>query len=105
MKFTGDENHEISLEDASRLTANYRETLTSATEATAEAFGKSSIESLLAQTNCVGMRVYYGIDASNNKRLVLVGVDAEGNDLYEGELMENGTICPPCCSTSNPLNS
>lgn len=104
MNFTGDENHAITLEEASALTARYRATA-NAGDAKAEYFGKQSLISLLSQNACVGVRIYYGVDADNVKKLVLVGVDAEGNDLYEGDLMERGVLCPPICSADNPLNS
>lgn len=105
MNFTGNEDHSISLNEAAELTANYRSTLTSNTEAKAEYFGKAALVELLNQSAAVGVRIYYGIDNAGIKKLVLVGVDAEGNDLYEGALMERGQLCPPECSAENPLNS
>ncbi len=105
MKFTGNEDHSISLSEAAELTANYRETLTSAAEAKAEYFGKEALLNLLNQTACVGVRIYYGLDSAGVKKLVLVGVDSDGNDLYEGALMERGILCPTECSADNPLNS
>ncbi len=105
MRFTGKENHEITLEEAARLTANYRETLNSPTEAIAEYFGMEALNAMLSQDGCVGIRIYYGLDSTGEKKLVLVGVNAEGNDLYEGQLMERGETCPSCCSEANPLNS
>lgn len=105
MSFTGTEDHSISLTEAAELTSNYRATLTSANEVIGEYFGKEALLSLLNQTDCVGARIYYGLDTNGNKKLVLVGVTAEENDLYQGELMERGEPCPPICSTTNPLNS
>jgi len=105
MDFTGKEDHSIELSEAAQLTANYRQTLTSNTEAKAEYFGKDALMNLLNQELAVGLRIYYGIDNEGTKKLVLVGVDAEGNDLYEGALMERGQVCPPVCSAENPFNS
>jgi len=105
MKFTGMEDHSITLSEAAELTANYRETLTSNVETIAEYFGKDALLGLLNQTTCVGVRIYYGLDSAGEKKLVLVGVDANGNDLYEGALMERGYGCPSDCSEVNPLNS
>lgn len=105
MSFTGSEDHSISLTEAAELTSNYRATLSSSTEVIGEYFGKESLISLLNQTNCVGVRVYYGLDTNGVKKLVLVGVNSEGDDLYENQLMEKGLNCPPVCSASNPLNS
>lgn len=105
MSFTGSEDHSISLAEAAELTSNYRATLSSSADVIGEYFGKEALISLLNQTNCVGARVYYGLDDNGVKKLVLVGVDTDGNDLYENKLMERGLNCPPYCSTSNPLNS
>lgn len=105
MKFTGMEDHSITLSEAAELTANYRETLTSNVETIAEYFGKDALINLLNQTGCVGVRIYYGLDTTGAKKLVLVGADADGNDLYEGTLMERGVNCPTNCSADNPLNS
>ena len=105
MDYTGNENHEISLNEAAELTQRFRDNLPVIDITTAEYFGKSALEDLLSQNGCVGIRVYYGIDSDMKKRLVIVGVNGEGNDLYEGNLMEVGVICPPFCSSNNPLNS
>ena len=43
--------------------------------------------------------------AAKEADILIVGVNADGNDLYEGNLMELSVICPPFCSTNNPLNS
>lgn len=105
MNYTGNENHDISLKEAAVLTQRFRENLPVIDNTIAEYFGKSALENVLAQNGCVGIRIYYGIDLNNIKRLVITGVDYNGNDLYEGNLMEAGTICPPVCSNNNPLNT
>ena len=105
MNFTGNENHEISLNEAAEMTQRFRDNLPVIDNTIAEYFGKSALEDLLSQQDCIGIRVYYGIDSDMKKRLVIVGVNDEGNDLYNGNLMEVGGICPPNCSASNPLNS
>jgi len=103
--FTGNENHEISLNEAAEMTQRFRDNLPVIDYTIAEYFGKSALEDLLNQQDCIGIRVYYGIDSDMKKHLVIVGVNDEGNDLYEGNLMELSINCPPICSTSNPLNS
>jgi hypothetical protein len=105
MNYTGNENHDISLNEAADLTQRFRENLPIIDHTIAEYFGKSALEELLDQNGCVGIRIYYGIDIEMKKRLVIVGVNNEGNDLYEGNLMEVGQPCPPICSESNLLNS
>ena len=53
----------------------------------AEAFNKKSIIDLLKDSNCIGIRVYYGStamekDGKQDIRLILVGVDKKGGDLF-----------------------
>lgn len=102
MSFTGNENHEISLAAAAILTENYRNQNPNAT--LGGFFGKTAIEAILAQPGCVGIRYYNAID-NNEPTLVLVGVDANQNDLYNGPLAEFSKPNPPYTSISNPLNS
>jgi hypothetical protein len=77
-----------------------------------EAFNKPSVLEILKNPACVGVRIYYGVkkgEKRNQVRLILVGVDAQGKDLFitkgsalaaqaagdkEGGL-EYGQ-CPPC---------
>jgi hypothetical protein len=103
--YTGNENHTISLADASALTARYRQQFAPGSCILGEYFGKQAIQSLLNQTSCVGTRIYYGLDESNVPKLILVGVDANGNDMTQGAILEFGYPCPPNSSTSNPLNT
>jgi hypothetical protein len=81
----------------------------------AEAFNKKSIIDLLKDSNCIGIRVYYGStgmekNGQQDVRLILVGVDKKGGDLYvrrsstlgakdgdDGEGgFEYGQCTPPC---------
>lgn len=103
MTFTGDENHDIPLQEASQWTANYRNA--NPGQILGHYFGSSAITSILAQAGCVGIRMYYAITDQGVKQLVLVGVDANGNDLYNGLLADRSYNCPPVCGVSNPLNS
>lgn len=104
MSFTGEEDHDISLEDAAALTASYRTEYP--TEVKGHFFGKDAIQAILDQTNCVGIRIYYGIDSgTGEKHLIIVGATAGEDDLYEGLLAERSVSCPPYCGGNNPLNS
>ena len=99
-------NFNISLEDASTLTQNYRDQFPPETPfILGEMFDNSSIQRILDQVGCSSLRIYYGLKTDNSQCLILVGVDTDGNDLYEGYLTENGLGSPPYGSTSNPLNS
>lgn len=96
MSFTGNENHDITLVEATAWTANYRKQApTNSTNA--HFFGKDAIQAILDQTNCVGIRIYYALDPEGRQQLIVVGADAHENDLYEGRLAERSFPCPPTC--------
>lgn len=104
MTFTGSEDHSISLQDASELTGNYR------AEAEQGAvlgsfFGKETIQKILDQQGCVGIRIYYGLEGDNTPVLVLVGVEENEDDIIGGEIAQTGAPCPPHCGNANELNS
>lgn len=101
MAFNGTEGAAIPLEVASQMTSAYREANPNST--LAHFFGNDILNQLLAQEGCVGIRMYYGIQ-DGAKELVLVGVDADENDLLE-LIVDRSMPCPKLCSTANPLNS
>lgn len=93
----------ITLSEGSEMTAEFRKAYPNASKAvyyTADVY-----EELLAQSGCVGIRIYFGIDENDKLNTVLVGVDREGNDLYLKKIYERALVCPPYCSSKNPLNS
>jgi hypothetical protein len=99
MSFTGNEDHSISLQDAVALTSRYQQRNPNAVKA--EFFGRDAIKAILDQEGCVGIRIYYGLDENGKNHLVLVGADADENDLHEGVLAERAQQCPPICPTNN----
>lgn len=101
---TGHEDHDIPLATASAMTKKYRDANPPGV-IISHAFSKDSVMALFAQTNCVGVRAYYGLDAAGAKQLILVGVDASDNDIYNGILLDRSVACPPMCPATNPLNS
>jgi hypothetical protein len=104
MPFTGNENHQISLHDAAELTANFRNSHPIGTTI-GLFYGKASIQSILNQPNCVGIRIYYAQEQNSESTLVIVGTDANGDDIENGILAEYGIKCPNICSKPNLLNS
>jgi hypothetical protein len=92
----------IDLTTAAGMTAAFRNDYPGEVEA--ELFDKSLIEQILDQTGCRGLRIYNGINDSKMVS-VLVGVDANGDDMTSGVIVEMGTQCPPRCSSTNALNS
>lgn len=103
MPFNPNFDNLISLEDASKLTANFRQAFPSAVKA--NAYGKRLMQQLLEQENCDGFRIYNGLDDEGSQQLVIVAVDQNGNDLYDGILLDRAQPCPTICSSENPLNS
>ncbi len=103
MPFTGSENHSITLSQAAQWTRNYR--IANPGQTLAHYFGKQAIIDILNQETCVGLRVYYALDDAGEKQLILVGVDANENDLFNGVLAERSVKCPQACGMLNPLNS
>jgi len=103
MAFTGDEAEEFPLETAAEWTANYR--ASNPNKVKAHFFGYKIINKILTQECCVGIRCYYALDDNGDQQLIMVGVDENENDLFEGIIAEISRPCPPYCSTSasNPL--
>lgn len=102
MAFDGTEGSEITYSEGSDLTAEYRRLNSGDTKG--HFVGKDLINDLLAQEDCMGIRIYYGIDEYGNKELVIVGADSNEDDILD--LIIDKTIkCPPTCGNSNNLNS
>ncbi|MEJ8756874.1 hypothetical protein WG947_07710 [Pontibacter sp. H259] len=101
--FDGTEGSTIDLQQAATWTANYRRVAVadeSGTVVKAHFYGRDILQKLLDQENCMGIRVYHARDEKGQQQLVLVGADAEGNDI-ESMVVDNGKICPPDCSTGD----
>jgi len=97
-------DHRISLATAVELTRRFRES--AAPDAVkAGALHADQVRALLAQPGVVALRVYYGLDAEGNSTLVLVGMDANDQELTDGVLLDIIWPCPPFCTEASPLNS
>lgn len=104
MAFTGNEDHSIDLTAASALTGKYR--LTAGSGAILGGyFSKATVQAILDQEGCVGIKYYYGTSNDGKPQLVILGVDANGDDLQNGVLGNRSMPCPPYCGHSNALNS
>jgi hypothetical protein len=102
--FNGSEGKPIPLADARKWSEAYQEKNPGSTKA--HFFGRDIIEKILSEDGCMGVRIYYAIDDSGSKQLLLVGADAEGNNLLpaeSGPLGEGNIIadfsfpCPAFC--------
>ena len=102
--FTGQEKHAITLDEARALVRRWRDHGTGqAGDPACEFFGRGILVRMLAQEGCVGLRIYHGRNAKGQHALVLVGADADGNDLVDGDIAEEGLPCPPHCSAQSTL--
>lgn len=101
MAFNGTEGGMIEITAAAALTAEHRKSMGGITQA--HYFGRNNIDNILAQQGCVGVRVYRGIDVKGDHQLMIVGVDASGDDML-GMIADLSTPCPNSCSSANPLN-
>jgi len=121
----------ISLADAVDLTQRFRKASPPAEHG--GFFWANGIQEILAQPGCVGLRYYHGLSADGHYRIVLVGVDGNGNDITtlsasrkparststvaaaaavaaapvggggDAVLLEHHWPCPPFCTDGSPL--
>ena len=102
MRFNGTEGEEITIEEAAVMTASYRTANPGAV--IANYIGKDLIRTILAQEGCMGIRTYHALNTDGSKEIVLVGCDAEGNDLLK-VIVDRSIPCPNMCAKPNKLNS
>lgn len=101
-EITGSNNHVITLTQATKYIQNYSAAPTYAIKGAY--FDRSIFDKILAQTDCVGIRYYYGRKDDGTPCIVLVGVDSKGSDLTAGILGDDAIPCPPLCPPFSPLN-
>lgn len=83
-----------------------------------ETFDKTQIETLLNRSGCTQLRCYYGMDESLQIHLLLVGVNAENEDILppaplseeeeesdDDYVLERANRCPDFCPPDSELNS
>ncbi|MEP6573305.1 MAG: hypothetical protein ABJD11_11445 [Gemmatimonadota bacterium] len=72
-------SHRIALEEAAELTRRFRRR--NPRSVRAWLFSRDIFDDILTQKGCVGVRCYRAITPGGEPQLVLVGVDANGDDL------------------------
>lgn len=121
MPFPPPRNHRITLAVARSMTRRWRERAPK--DATrAFCFPRSSYDAILAQPGCEGIRSYLCAHEDGSTNLILVGVDADMNDILhapatksaeaasgEGEdgdavIMQESFPCPIYCGGGDSLN-
>lgn len=73
-----------------------------------ETFDRSAFDTLLAQSGCEAIRVYFSMDSSLKVKLVIVGVDGNKADILtssDEKITEDGQRCPDICPPGSALNS
>lgn len=73
-----------------------------------ETFDRDAFDTVLAQTGCEKIRIYFGMDEELQVHCVVVGVDDHDNDMLseeEHKILENARRCPTDCPPSSDLNS
>jgi len=96
-------NHRIKLSAAAAQTKRHREG-GAHRRGDSGAFNAKAVLALLAQRGCVGLRYYLGRDAKGAQSMVLVGVDAKGNNMSRGLLLNSQLPCPPYCPDDDALH-
>lgn len=89
---------------AATNTLNYRKSTFYADGIKGGLIGIETINALLSQAGCIGIRFYIGKDAAGKKTAVLYGVNAAGVDLT-AYVCDQAVPCPNYCSAGNVLNT
>lgn len=105
MAFPPNQDHKIPLAEAAAMTKRYRDGVAKGAEI-AQMLPRAVYESLLKNPKVHGVRTYYARATDGKLQVVVVGVDADGNDLLDnGGIIDRGFPCPPVCGVANALNS
>lgn len=97
--FTGREPHEISADKAKEYIRGWRAKAAPG-QMRGGFFGREVLDRMLAQPGCVGLRIYHARHERGHDTFVLVGADADGNDLWKGTVAEEAAPCPPFCASN-----
>ncbi|NOQ72446.1 MAG: hypothetical protein GQ574_10620 [Crocinitomix sp.] len=103
MAFDGTEGSQITLADGATMTAAHR--IANPNAKLGHFMGKDILNQILSQAGCMGIRTYHGLNSNGERELVLVGVDANENDMVSGIVADKANPCPPLPPTLNSLNS
>ena len=103
-QLSGNEDHQVDLVTAVRLIKKHKSNLKAVpADIKGGLFARSAFDKILAQPGVAGIRYYYAQKDDGNPTLVLVGVDAKGQDMQTGLIMERSIDCPPWCPGQSEL--
>ncbi len=102
--FTGEERHQITLEEGMKYTRNYRKS-SKRFGVSGAYFGREIVEKILDQERCVGIRIYYARLSNGKPTLVLSGAETNNADQYRGVLGSVNQSLQSWIPCPNQLNS
>jgi hypothetical protein len=116
-QFTPKIGKDIGYEKASKMVKRHIDA--NPDDVMAQFMGREIIEKILAQPNVIGIRSFHGLNNLGINQLVMVGVDADGNNVLDYNLItETGDMkthkgiiagdprfCPPGCADGSDGNS
>lgn len=97
-------DHRIGRAEAAAMTRRFRDAAGPKAQR-GGMFPREAVQQLLDQEGCAGLRYYFGRAEDGGSAIILVAVDAEGNDSTEGTILEWSYPCPPYCGDPDDLNS
>lgn len=78
--FTGKEGDPISLDSTKQWLANYNNLNP---QGNSWFFGKQTMQAILAQSGCMGIRFFYAIDDGGNQQILMIGAGVDGHSLTQ----------------------
>lgn len=102
MSISQSSGSEIALDEAKKLVETFKYKFPEHIKASF--VGSESLNLILKQEGCIGVRIYYGYDAVSERLApVLVGVDEKGEDMSDGIVMDKLKPCPQYCNPTSPF--
>ncbi|CAI8155807.1 MAG: Uncharacterised protein [Flavobacteriales bacterium UBA4585] len=95
--------HVISLDEAKQMTHAYQSAAQFQGLTVASMIDKEAYQLVINQPNCVNIRTYFGLNSEEKLTIVIVGVDANGEDMTDGVLLNMATNCPIFCPNNSEL--
>ncbi len=104
--YNGSDGGRIDLATARQWAQNFKNANPNPAEVRAHYFGRATLDQILAQKDCKGIRAYYAVNSAGEKELLVVGVDQTGNNMLpkspglapgDNTIMDNSYPCPPIC--------
>jgi hypothetical protein len=117
-------NNLITLDAAINMTALYRREMNTILDypfmdqnilPICETFNRAAFDTLLAETGCTAVRIYYGMSDDLKVHAIVVGVNSDNEDILpavaltemsdtDPVIIEEAFRCPDYCPPKSPLN-